>query len=143
MFMQNVGSITAHIGHRGDENAIDISKDSGKIKLLPMVQKAQNWIVNNAVTLVLCGVTVISTFVYMQFRVNDLMEKNASLATQIKDNHAEIKDLLTKHEAEAKKDIADAAAYGVSARGEAKFIEGMLLGKGIAQPGDFLQYQNK
>lgn len=104
-----------------------------------MTQKAQSWLQQHIVTIALVVITGVVTFTYQQFQVSALTKENAALSAQMDKDKTEMKALIAENKAEAKKDIADAQAYGVSALSQARFMQGLLIGKGIANPQDFQQ----
>lgn len=93
-----------------------------------MTAKAQSWIQQNIVTIALVVITFVSTFAYMKFQIDNVLEKNA-----------ELKQVVADNKEEAAKATADAQAYAISARGKADFLTGLLIGKGVVKAEDLNQ----
>lgn len=97
--------------------------------------------------IVLAVVPAISTFAVMQWRISALEEKHKSdidgINVRIGNDKSELNDRIANDKVELNARIADAQAYGNSALGQSKFIQGILLGKGILNANEINQIQSQ
>lgn len=120
------------------------TKENDNVVFIPrkkartMTQKTGAWFQQHAVTIILAVITFITTFLYMQFKVEALIKENVAIIEKTKEDKAALMAIITENKSELKKEVADAQAYGVAAGNNVKFMQGLLIGKGIAKPEDFL-----
>lgn len=116
-----------------------ISRAAPNSKTMPPVKQNSNFLQlygGIVIAVVLSVVPVIALFAVMQYRIGVLEERHER-------EFGALKAAIAAERAESNARIADAQAYGNSALSQSKFVQGILLGKGILTSNDITQIQSQ